>query len=316
MHHFLTISWLLLNNLLNPSVEEALLILCKSAGEQSLSPFLSFPLVQLLSQPTSTLLFGSHDQISSNQKMAATLLKLCDSTQVSRVIEMTTSSCSGQYSLFVSTAQKYVSITDDPDKVISWLTSLTKNLGGSKSPSGASDHLVVVVATILLKYCNTECSDSVIESSLQALCSIAKSDPTAVSCCNARMIIMLRFEHIYTESFHSTILPLPNFNHDSSWIQTSSALFHSNSSHTQASFHSSEQHYYYSRENPLPPSHSHSTDWKSLATSRPSLPTCSRVPVSSSSLCTDQNCHQRGCFGPSRSNQGYLHYKVCRNDYA
>ena len=186
-HHWLVLSWLLLQNLLNPQSITCLLDLCSyldSAPTCTISPsaasLLCYPLVQLLAQPSSALLpFASHDVLLSNQKTAYTLLKHIEGFP-SNQLDITSCdvplSCSRLYSRLTSTLQLLVEV--DTHK----LQEVTNKFNEEKNSSrGSQSNNVLVLSALALKIVGGQDID-LLKGILSALIAIAKSDPSEVQC--------------------------------------------------------------------------------------------------------------------------------------
>lgn len=186
-HHWLALSWLILENLLNPQLITRLLDLCtyldtSSTSSPSAASLLCYPLVQLLAQPTSALLpFASHDIILSNQKTASTLLKriegcLSDQLDITYTSHDVPRSCSRLYSRLISTLQLLVKL--DAHK----LQEITNKFTADKSPShGSQSSIVLVLSVLALKIVKHQDIDQ-LKGILNALTGVAKSDPSEVHC--------------------------------------------------------------------------------------------------------------------------------------
>ena len=183
-HHWLVLSWLILQNLLNPQSVTCLLDLCiyldsTPTSSPSSASLLCYPLVQLLAQPSSALLpFASHDIVLSNQKTAYTLLKRiegCPSNQLDNTSCDVPLSCSSLYSRLTSTLQLLIEV--DTHK----LQEVTNKFNAEKYPSRGSQSNVLVLSVLALKIVRGQDID-LLKGILSALTAIAKSDPSEVQC--------------------------------------------------------------------------------------------------------------------------------------
>ena len=184
-HHWLVLSWLILQNLLNPQSITCLLDLCTYLDSTpTISPsaasLLCYPLVQLLAQPSSALLpFASHDIIQSDQKTAYTLLKHiegCPSNQLDITSRDVPLSCSRLYSRLTSTLQLLVEV--DAHK----LQEVTNKFNAEKNLScGSQSNNVLVLSALALKIVRGQ-DIGLLNGILSALIAIAKSDPSEVQC--------------------------------------------------------------------------------------------------------------------------------------
>ena len=185
-HHWLVLSWLILQNLLNPLSTAYLLDLCShlySESTRSLSTassLLCYPLVQLLAQPSTALQpFGSHDVILSNQKTASTLLKLIEGSPSNRLNVTSLNippSCSRVYSRLVSTIQLLVEV--DTQKLQEVANKLNEERNASH---GSRSNIVLALSALALEIVRGQ-DIELLKGILSALNAVAKSDPSEVLC--------------------------------------------------------------------------------------------------------------------------------------
>ena len=180
------LGWLLLRNLLNPRSIASLLDLCTylcSTYTSSLSTaaLLCYPLVQLLTQSSTALQpFASHDIILSNQKAAASLLKLIEgspASQMSLTSYDVPVSCSRLYSRLVSTVHILAEV--DTRK----LQEVTNELNTEKNASHSSQtrSVVLVLSALALDIARSQDID-LLKGILSAFKAVAKRDPREVQC--------------------------------------------------------------------------------------------------------------------------------------